>query len=232
MPLDSNRLGQFKKTKRVYDRMTQEKEFVIPTRCAAELRAYFKRYRLGKGVRLIPYKHEVGFNCSKALNIGVRNARAESVIITSPEVMPMTPVLAQFEALLGTNVLCQVWDEDQYYSLRVRPLISSRLDKSRSPQMYFLALFNRTDIEKINGWDEAFMKGYAYEDCDFGARWVRAGIPFVVRDDIQGRHQYHPRGETILGGTQVNLQRFLMNNKAGIIQCKKGLYKLKHITSD
>jgi predicted glycosyltransferase involved in capsule biosynthesis len=63
--------------------------------------------------------------------------------------------------------------------------------RDMTPAMYFLAMFNKRDIEAINGWDEAFMQGYAYEDDDFGQRWVRAGLPFQLREDIQGVHQYH-----------------------------------------
>lgn len=226
MPLDSNRLDQFKNTKRSYDAMAQKKEFIIPTRSRAALRKYFKEHHLDHDVRIIPYTHKIGFNCSKALNIGVRNASYPYIIITSPEVKPLTPVLEQFEKILGTNVICQVWDEDENKNVSRRPLISSKLEKSNSPQMYFLAMFNKKDIEKINGWDEEFMKGYAYEDCDFGARWNRAGIPFVVRDDIQGLHQYHPRQETIPGGGELNLKKFTENNEAGIIKCKNGLKQI------
>lgn len=226
MPLDSNRLEQFKTTKRTYDAMPQSKQFVIPTRNAPELRKFFKQHKLSKDVRIIPYIHKVGFNCSKALNIGVRQAKYSQIIITSPEVNPTTPVLEQLEKVLGTNIICQVWDEGQNGTIWRKPLIYSGYKKSRTPAFYYLAMFNKADIEKINGWDEEFMKGYAYEDCDFGARWVRAKLPFVVRDDIQALHQYHPRGETILGGTQINLKRFTENNEAGIIQCKNGLNKI------
>lgn len=226
MPLDADRFEQFKNTKQAYDAMPHKKEFIIPTRNARQLRTYFKKHQLGAGVRIIPYTIDVGFNCSRALNIGVRHATNSSVIITSPEVKPITPVLAQFEKILGTNVICQVFDEDEQKNIKGRPLICSRLEKSKNPQMYFLAMFNKADIEAINGWDEEFMKGYAYEDCDFGARWERAKLPFVVRDDIQGLHQYHPRQETIPEGSAMNLKRFTQNNEAGIIKCGNGLIQI------
>jgi len=70
------------------------------------------------------------------------------------------------------------------------------------------------------------MKGYAYEDDDFGARWVRAGIPFVVRDDIVGLHQYHPRIVSIHGGTVINRRKLEQNNARGVIKCSNGLSKL------
>ena len=225
VPLDGNRLDQFKNTKQAYDAMLQKKEFIIPTRSEPDLSRYFKQHKLGKDVRIIPYTVEVGFNCSRALNIGVRNAKYDSIIVTSPEVRPITSILEQLETVLGANVICQVWDEDENGNI-CGSLVNTKY-KSETPAMYFLAMFNRKDIEKINGWDEEFMKGYAYEDDDFGARWVRAGIPFIIRDDIQGRHQYHPRIVTIHGGTVINRHRLKKNNARGIIKCSNGLAKAK-----
>ena len=224
MPLDGNRLTQFKNTKRVYDAMPQKKEFIIPTRSRSELRKYFDRHDLGRDVRIVPYTVKTGFNCIKALNIGVRKAKYPNIIITSPEVMPMTLVLEQMEKLIGTNVVCQVWDGDENGG-KGKSLVNTNY-RQKNPAIYFLAMFNKEDIEKINGWDEDFMKGYAFEDKDFGERWARARIPFVIRDDIHGLHQFHPRIETIPGGLEINRQTLIKNHAAGTIRCRNGLKKL------
>lgn len=224
-PLDPDRLDLYKETKKVYDSMPQRKEFIIPTRNEEVVRQYLHKFRLDKDVVIIPYTVEVGFNCSKALNLGVKKAKYSSIIITSPEVKPTTPVLSELEKLLGQNVICQVWDEN------INGSVGKSLVKhfrSKGPGKYFLAMFNKSDIESINGWDEDFMKGYAYEDNDFGERWVRANIPFMVRLDIQALHQYHVRRETIPSGGVINRQKFLENNAAGVIKCKNGLRKLKN----
>lgn len=220
-PLDSNRLEQFKIAKRVYDEFPQTKEFILPTRNEFQVARYLDDHKLMKDVRLIPYTVETdGFNCSKALNIGVRNAKYDQIIITSPEVKPSTDVLDQLEKSLGENIICQVDDQDE--NGNVTPLVTASF-RGDSPAMYFLAMFNKRDIESINGWDEEFMKGYAYEDNDFGERWKRAGLPFTVREDIKGLHLYHPRTETIPGGTNTNFQIFSKNNADGIIRCIRGL---------
>ena len=219
MPLDDNRLKQFRNTKRAYDAMPQKKEFIIPTRSELKLREYFKKYSLDKDVRIIPYTLKIGFNSSRALNIGVSKAKYDCVIITSPEVKPITPVLEQLEKVLGTNVVCQVWDEKENSS-RDWSMVNTHY-RSETPAMYFLAMFNKADIEKINGWDEEFLKGWGYEDRDFGARWVRVGIPFVVRDDIQALHQYHPR--VIPETWAINYRTYLENKNKRITRCRLGL---------
>lgn len=227
MPLDVNRLEQFKKTKRVYDKFPQKKQFLIPTRNYRAVRDYLNAYGLMKDVKLLNYLHDEGFNPSKALNLAVRKARYPYIVVTSPEVKPLTAVLRQFQEVRGTNVICQVYDEDETGAPKMHgdsPSLVNSTFRNETPAMYFLALFNKADIEAINGWDEDFMKGYAYEDNDFGARWVRAGLPFTVRDDIQAIHQYHPRGETIAGGTTTNWNKFQENNANDTIRCENGLW--------
>jgi len=221
--MDSERLPQFKVTKQLYDEMPQVKEFIIPTREIDKVRTFLEENNLMKDVKLIPYEVAVGFNPSKAFNIGVREAKYDQIIITSPEVKPSTDVLEQLSECIGKNIVCETWDE--WHDGRLTLLVSSTY-RCESPYMYFLAMFNKSDIEKINGWDEKFMEGYAYEDNDFGERWNRAGIPFEIRDDIKGLHQYHPRNETIGGGMAINMQHFHDNNDKGVTYCEKGLVQV------
>lgn len=222
-PMDTNRLPQFKVTKQLYDDMPFKMEFVIPTREKEAVEQFLKDNGLERNVRLIPYTVEVGFNPSKAFNIGVAKSKYDNIIITSPEVKPSTDVLEQLSHLLDKNVICSVDDQDEHGNLS--NLVSSTF-RSESPYMYFLAMFKKEDIETINGWDEEFMRGYAYEDNDFGDRWVRAGLPFEVHDEIRAVHQYHPRGETIRGGMAINMQTYHNNTDKGIIKCLNGLKKL------
>ena len=137
-PLDTNRLEQFKITKQAYDAMPQKKEFLIPTREIEKVDAYLTKHRLLRNVEFIPYEHERGFNCSKALNLGVRNAAYDHIVITSPEVKPTTDVLGQFKQELGKNLICQVWDEND--SGKVMASLVHKGYRDDTPAMYFLAL--------------------------------------------------------------------------------------------
>lgn len=220
MPIDTNRLEQFKETKRVYDSFIQVKEFIMPTRSYKDVQHYLEEHGLLKDVKLVPYEHKLGFNPSKALNIGVRESLYDNIIVSSPEVIPLTSVLEQLTELAGNNIICQAFDEKEDKS---RDVLVNTAFRSDTPAMYFLAMFQKSDIKKINGWDEDFMNGYAYEDNDFGARWKRAGLPFVVNDSIQALHQYHPRSETIPGGMATNFNKYNENTDQGVTYCRNGL---------
>lgn len=223
-PMDTNRLEQFTITKQLYDAMSPVHEFIIPTRSRKEIQKYLTANKLMKNVRFVSYTVESGFNPSKAFNLGMKSAKYDHIIITSPEVRPDTEVLSQLMESLGQNVLCQVFDEGSEGQIDA-VLINSGY-RHQTPAFYFLAMYNRKDIEAINGWDEDFMKGYAYEDDDFGARWVRAGLPFTFRDDIRGVHQYHPRTETVPEGGKINQAHLFENNSNNVIRCANGLEKL------
>lgn len=223
-PIDTNRLEQFKVTKQVYDSFPEVKEFIMPTRSYDKVKEYLEANDLMKDVRLIPYEHKIGFNPSKAFNIGVREAKYDQIIITSPEVKPKTDVLAQLSESIGENILCECTDVDE--SGDNFTMLITKGYRDDNPAMYFLAMFNKKDIEEINGWDEDFMKGYAYEDNDFGDRWVRAKLPWRLRTDIKAVHQWHPRSETIQGGLAINMQHYHDNTDSGIIKCKNGLKML------
>lgn len=222
MPMDAGRWREFTKTKRAYDAMSQTKEFVMPTRTYDEMYPYMKKHKLLKDVRLIPYTIEGAFNPAKALNIGARESKYDNLILTGPEVLPTTNVLEQLSQYEGQSIMCQCFDQD------INGDLSSMVNldhKNWSPQPYFLAMFQKSSIEKINGWDEDFMIGHAWEDDDFGARWVRAGLPFTIKEEIQAIHQYHPRGETSPGGDARNNALYTRNNEQGVIRPKNGLVK-------
>lgn len=220
MPLDINRLQQFRESKLIYDDFTEPREFIIPTRDYEQVSYFLKNNNLIRDVKIAPYYHKEGFNPSKALNIGTRWAKYQNIIITSPEVKPTTKVLTQLSELLDKNVVCQVFDQAENGNLT--SLVHNTY-RSDTPAMYFLAMFHKKAIEKINGWDENFMDGYAYEDNDFGERWVRAKIPFEIHDEIQAIHLYHPRGETTPNGLAINNQHFLDNRDNNVIRPENGL---------
>lgn len=216
MPMDTNRLDLFEVTFNKYKEfgIPEGTEFIIVSRTIKEEIP---------GTKLVTYEwNEETFNPSMAFNLGVKHAKNDYIIITCPEVMPSTNVLKQLSGKLGKNVLCQVYDENSSKELCMS-LVNSSF-RCSTPAMYFLALFNKKDIETINGWDEGFMKLYAWEDSDFGSRWVNAGLPFEVADEILAIHQYHPRIGSSTAYTNGQLL-YEQNQRERVIRPKNGLVK-------
>jgi len=175
-------------------------------------------------IKLVKYKWGGEyFNPAMALNLGVKNAKYKNIMITCPEVIPVTNVLEQLNRNIRGNYICQVFDQGKDGE-RTMSLVNSSF--RATPNMYFMAVFKKEDIEAINGWDEDFMGGYAWEDDDFGRRFIQAGIKYTMKDSIVGEHQYHPRFKLNTDGSARN--KYILDNKQRNnthYYCKNGLRK-------
>lgn len=218
VPCDIDRLDQFKKTYRAYlDRgmpLGLDWEFILVTRTIDSVDL--------PGVRVVKYVHEGPyFNASKAFNIGVVEAKYSTVAVTSPEVVPVTDVINQWFSKPEGNYICTAFDQDEHGVLTelVKP---GKMD--HIPSMYFLGIFRKEDILKINGWDEDFMAGFSWEDVDFGERFHRANLQFQVAGDMQVLHQYHPRNYHN-PGWEINAAVLKNNIKNYAIRCINGIIK-------
>lgn len=214
MPCEEERLPLLFKTLEAYEQLTEfdDCEVLVPSR---SIKGGLAR------VKVIPYSFEgEDFNPSMALNIGVRESKYDNIIITSPEVKPFTNVLKQFSDKGRGNYVAQVFDLAAD-GRRVMSLVNTKF-RSTYPSMYFLALFKKEDLEAINGWDEAFMAGYAWEDNDFGERFVRAGLKFEVLDEVIAEHQWHAR-KGMGKGWKINQQILDQNRKNEVVRIKNGI---------
>jgi len=188
MPCDKPRIPLLLTTLSFYMKfgIPENIEFILVSRTFNQL--------IVPGIDIKVMKYKWGgkyFNPSMAFNLGVKNATYNNIIITSPEVTPITNVLKQFNATKRGNYVCLVYDVGE--NGQSRGILVNSKHRHEDPSFYFLAMFKKEDLEKINGWDEEYMNGYAWEDRDFGARFVKAGLKFESRDDITAAHQYHRR---------------------------------------
>ncbi len=192
MPCETGRIPLLLESMKAYEKfgIPEDVEFIIVSRTIKPNQLSFKH-------TLVNYKWELTpdwFNPSLALNLGVKAAKHDNIIITCPEVRPDTDCLNQLKQLPRGNYVCMVWDLNEDGSKR-RVLVSKTFRKEH-PGFYFLALYRREDIDAINGWDLEFMDGFAWDDNDFGERFARADLPFEIRNDIRAEHQYHGRVES------------------------------------
>ena len=144
MPSESERFPLFLNTLNKYNELCDltDVEFILPSRTMTSR----TEHPFGATVKVINYIYPTDqFNPCMALNIGVRNAKYDRVIITCPEVMPETDCLGQFG---HGNEVAKVWDIAEN-GRKTQCLVSSRI-RQHTPGFYFLAKFNKKDIELIN----------------------------------------------------------------------------------
>lgn len=225
MPCEEDRIPLLMYTLGTYIKILPDYpvEFILVSRTIKEFNVP------GFNVKIINYEYEGDyFNPSMALNLGVKNSSYKNVMITCPEVYPITHIFNQLANQIRGNYVCQAFDQEESGSKGIS-LVNTSF-RGDNPGMYFMAIFKKEDIETINGWDEDFMGGYAFEDDDFGLRFVRAGLKFTVKDGMHCEHQYHPRCNVKSEGWSRNKILLKDNNDKKLIRPKNGLEKLEDET--
>lgn len=136
-----------------------------------------------KLVRLPPKKHAKA-TCVP-LNRGVAAATGQIIALSCVEILHKQPVLEQMrdELLRGdrnTYVSAAVWCVEQerwhaHTSLGGFPL-------------NFMVMLHRNLWDRAGGMDEDYREGICFDDTDFLNRLRRAGMHFVIRDDLIVEH--------------------------------------------
>jgi hypothetical protein len=194
-------------------------EVIVVTRTFSEL------VIPGLDIRVIKYEHNGNYFCpSLALNLGVKNAKYKNIIISFPEVRPITNILNTFCIMERGNYICKIFDLAQC-GCKYQTLVQNGF-RDETPGLYFLAMYKREDIESINGWDMRFMNGYSNEDIDFGQRMVNAKISFKVMDGMVAEHQWHKRRSEDCDGYKMNRLIYEENKRLCVTKCTNGLSEI------
>ena len=163
------------------------------------------------------YKGMRGFMCpAYAINLGFRLAKYDSVVNTWAEIKHVSPVIKQLLNYTGQTILGKVTELSTRDPNRkeIRLLMGTKEpNRCKEPGMYFIGMYNKVDFFSVGGIDENFMNGIGYEDRDFGNRFVRAGLKYSIKDDIEGFHQEHPRNYQ--HSNLLNHNREILNKNDG-----------------
>lgn len=128
-----------------------------------------------------------------AFNYGVSQAVGSFVVLTNPECMHSVDVLKGFDDEFEKNEDCYVvcgcearkqnGAFDMWYQHSVH----------RNVCLHFCTAISRTLFMLLHGFPPEFDGGYCFDDDAFRERVKRAGIPFVLRDDLLVIHQWHSK---------------------------------------
>lgn len=157
---------------------------------------------------------------AKAWNAGFNAATGDYFYLISSEVVQDAGNLAKAReycsnhpniALFGA---CHNSEKTQEVTGFPRGLLAS----AKYPRpLGFITCLPAKSVKSINGFDEAFMGGFWYDDDDFFLRLWNTGLDFTFLDDIHGVHQHHDRPtlETPEGREGILRNQSLMYTRHG-----------------
>ena len=161
-------------------------------------------------------------NPSRALNVGLRQARGEHVLIGNAECVFADNAglrrmwRAHQEAGEDAWIFPQVWNSMEVKGMtKNEEYVYQQLKVYNGPGRHhpysWLSLVKRERLMAINGWDEDF-EGPCYDDNDLADRMLATGARPVYRDEIIVYHQMHSTARP--GATHQDTER-LYRQKIG-----------------
>ena len=133
-------------------------------------------------------------NPAVAWNVGIREACAPYVAVSSPEVKHLLPTnvrrFAEWPAGDADAVIADVYDAT-WQATEFQGWIAGGVRQRPLP---FLARYRRDRLLALGGFEEAFMVGRAYDDNEFADRWALSGGHYTFTGAaVQAEHQSHAR---------------------------------------
>jgi GT2 family glycosyltransferase len=145
------------------------------------------------------------FNPARKFNMGVADlVNCEYIVITNPECMHLTDVLAGFDDEFEKNkdayVICgcQSAKSNDEYTTSLDTFTYDmhkwyQHSEHNNRRLHFCTAIRRFNYMTIGGFDERFCEGLGYDDDDFRDTVTHAGFAPVLRDDLLVLHCYHAR---------------------------------------
>ena len=199
-------------------------------------------------IHIIKIRHKTWSASLVSFNIGFDKVSGGTVIIQNPECMHIGNVLryVQEHSKMGKYLsfaaysldysLGNVNFKEEKDNLRKIALTGDTFLKGHSgwynhsfyrPVGYhFCTAISRSDLEKINGFDERYKDGISHDDVEMLTRIENAGIERVIVDDPFVIHQYHARTNAKRGDPrwQKNFKQYHNTLIENIVKAPKNTY--------
>ena len=169
------------------------------------------------------------------LNIGMREAKGDIIMLQNPECLHVHDVLTYLsENINETNYISMsAYGLDpvstsklpEYNANDTVPILLSELpqrpytggsdpgwynhSRFRPVHFHFCSAMTRNNMAKLNGFDERYANGIAYDDDEIIIRIRRLGLNLIIADNVSVLHQYHDTVQY----NKPNADRLMNNNR-------------------
>jgi glycosyltransferase involved in cell wall biosynthesis len=195
-------------------------ELIVVDDCSSpehRLEEYLNEFSFLNIIRIEP-ENKWYVNPCIPFNIGIRAAIGDVIILQNPECLHVHDVLTYVNENINdsnyitmsaysvdeniTNMLPKYCDNNTLIDfLKTLPQQSPfagslnswyNHSKYRPTYYHFCSAITKINMEKLNGFDERYAYGVAYDDDEFLKRIERLGLIKIINDNISVIHQYHP----------------------------------------
>lgn len=122
---------------------------------------------------------------SPHFNMAAKSAAGEYLVITNPECLHITNILEQLDNMIKVfprhYIICACQSDTGWYQHSVH----------RNTKLHWCSIIHRDHYALVNGFDEAFSKGVAFQDNDFLTQIQTHNIPIITSDNLIVYHQAH-----------------------------------------
>ncbi len=151
------------------------------------------------------------YNSCRCYNVGAAKATGEFLVISNPECIHSSDVFSGFDFVFQE-------DPNSYIVCACESIKSDGIfiewyqhSVHNNRRFHFCSAISKFNYDKIDGFDEDYIYGVAYEDKEWRERVYAHGCPFIVRDDLVVSHIDHPR--LYLTKERSNVNKVLYNSK-------------------
>jgi glycosyltransferase involved in cell wall biosynthesis len=158
------------------------------------------RRSFGMNIQLVKSKIQDCYNPAPLFNEGAIVADGEILILTSPEILHASDVLGGLDDEFTETplddlkyVICSCKNQGNRDNL---PWYQHSM--YRNKQYHFCSAMSRDLYSALQGFDNEYGKGIAYDDDDF-LRTIKNGgkynlvVEIITRDDLETHHQWHAK---------------------------------------
>lgn len=135
---------------------------------------------------------KVSYNPAHKYNLGVSAAEGQFIVLSNPEVVHDTNILAGLDEAFAKDpevyVVCACAAIDK--GVLISWYQHSRM---RNALFHFCSAMSKANYQKVGGFDEVYCGGIGFEDEDFVRRVTMAGIRVIPKDDLITAHLEHDK---------------------------------------
>lgn len=188
-----NRTDLLLKSLRALQQLTMPDQIVIvddggTDDCYARVRTLFHSVPAGLVYRWLDNPGVT--NCCRARNAGLALCEHEHVIVSEPELLFVSDVVAQFTAARDHELYPdRVLHETSCWHA---PHAGASLAECNDVPGFYVHSHMHSWLDEIGGWDESLPGPWAWDDLDLYGRLEHNGHKRFALDEIEVMHQWHP----------------------------------------